>query len=190
MTFDELAPSRRQIDGQRAKGQHPPDFHFRSKPFLHSATVPAGPTPTSRSAGLRAGHRINAEATRGSAGAGERARRRRARVPTAAARGRGERTDRTPICASPSSSSPSSVKNATAASRSSTTMPTLSIRSITMVLLPRAARRGHWCSWDLTHSRHRKPAGFHDLLLAVTPWAAHTAGRGRIKLREFRACAA
>ena len=36
--------------------------------------------------GLRAGHRINAEATRGSAGAGEGARHRRARVPTAEAR--------------------------------------------------------------------------------------------------------
>jgi hypothetical protein len=65
-----------------------------------STTVPAGPTPTSGSAGIRAGHRINAEATRGSAGAGERARRRRVRVPTAAARGRRERTDRTPICSS------------------------------------------------------------------------------------------
>jgi hypothetical protein len=45
--------------------------------------------------GLRAGHRINAEATRGPAGAGERARHRRARVPTAAARvGAKGRTER------------------------------------------------------------------------------------------------
>lgn len=44
--------------------------------------------------GLRAGHRVNAEATRGSAGAGEGARHRRTRVPTAEAR-RGEgRTER------------------------------------------------------------------------------------------------
>ena len=33
--FDELVASLRQIDGQRDKGKHPPDFHFRSKPFLH-----------------------------------------------------------------------------------------------------------------------------------------------------------
>jgi hypothetical protein len=36
----------------------------------------------------------------------------------------------------------------------------------------------------------RLGAGFHDLFLAVTPWAAHTAERERIKLREFRAYAA
>jgi hypothetical protein len=35
MTSGELAASLRQIDGQRDKGKHPPDFHFRSKPFLH-----------------------------------------------------------------------------------------------------------------------------------------------------------
>jgi hypothetical protein len=35
MTFDELVASLRQIDGQRDKGKHPPNFHFRSKPFLH-----------------------------------------------------------------------------------------------------------------------------------------------------------
>jgi hypothetical protein len=34
-TFDELAASLRQIDGQRDKGKHPPNFHYRSKPFLH-----------------------------------------------------------------------------------------------------------------------------------------------------------
>jgi len=49
--------------------------------------------------------------------------------------------------------------------------PRLSIPSITMVLLlPRAARRGHWCPWDLTHSRHpeacrlpRPASGCHAL---------------------------
>jgi len=35
MTFDELVASLRQIDGQRDKGKHPPNFHFRSMPFLH-----------------------------------------------------------------------------------------------------------------------------------------------------------
>jgi hypothetical protein len=35
MTSGELAASLRQIDGQRDQGKHPPDFHFRSKPFLH-----------------------------------------------------------------------------------------------------------------------------------------------------------
>jgi hypothetical protein len=34
-TFDELVASLRQIDGQRDKGKHPPNFHFRSIPFLH-----------------------------------------------------------------------------------------------------------------------------------------------------------
>jgi hypothetical protein len=33
MTSGELAASLRQIDGQRDKGKHPPNFHFRSKPF-------------------------------------------------------------------------------------------------------------------------------------------------------------
>jgi len=33
--FDELVASLRQIDGQRDKGKHPPNSHFRSKPFLH-----------------------------------------------------------------------------------------------------------------------------------------------------------
>ena len=58
MTFDELVASLRQIDGQRDKGKHPPDFHFRSKPFLHFhlRRRPARP-------GLRGGHRINAEET-------------------------------------------------------------------------------------------------------------------------------
>ena len=47
--------------------------------------------------GLRAGHRINAEATRGSAGAGEGVPHRRARVPTAEARaGAKGRTERMP----------------------------------------------------------------------------------------------
>src|SRR5215217_7164652 len=51
---------------------------------------------------------------------------------------------------SPSNSIPSSTKNAIAASRSSTTMRTLSIRRIVMVvlLLRRAACRGHSCPWD------------------------------------------
>jgi hypothetical protein len=40
MTFDELVASLRQIDGQRDKGKHPPDFHFRSKPFLHFRNGP------------------------------------------------------------------------------------------------------------------------------------------------------
>jgi hypothetical protein len=35
MTFDELAASLHQIEGQRDKAKHPPDSHFRSKPFLH-----------------------------------------------------------------------------------------------------------------------------------------------------------
>jgi hypothetical protein len=35
MTSGELVASLRQIDGQRDKGKHPPDFHFRSKPFPH-----------------------------------------------------------------------------------------------------------------------------------------------------------
>jgi hypothetical protein len=35
MTFDELVASLRQVDGQRDKGKRPPDFHFRSRPFLH-----------------------------------------------------------------------------------------------------------------------------------------------------------
>jgi hypothetical protein len=30
----------RQIDGQRDKGKHPPNFHFRSKPFLHFRNGP------------------------------------------------------------------------------------------------------------------------------------------------------
>ena len=86
MTSGELVASLPQIDGQRDKGKYPPNFHFRSKPFLHFYNGPDGPTLTSGSAGLRTGHRINAEATRGSAGAGEGARHRRARVPTAEAR--------------------------------------------------------------------------------------------------------
>jgi hypothetical protein len=40
MTFDELAASLRQIGGQRDKGKHPPNFHFRSKPFLHFRNGP------------------------------------------------------------------------------------------------------------------------------------------------------
>jgi hypothetical protein len=35
MTSGELVASLPQIDGQRDKGKHPPNFHFRSKPFLH-----------------------------------------------------------------------------------------------------------------------------------------------------------
>jgi hypothetical protein len=35
MIFDELVASLRQIDGQRDKGKHPPNFHLRSNPFLH-----------------------------------------------------------------------------------------------------------------------------------------------------------
>ncbi len=35
MTSGELAASLRQTGGQRDKGKHPPNFHFRSKPFLH-----------------------------------------------------------------------------------------------------------------------------------------------------------
>jgi hypothetical protein len=34
-TSGELAASLRQINGQRDKGKHPPNFHYRSKPFLH-----------------------------------------------------------------------------------------------------------------------------------------------------------
>src|SRR5216684_768578 len=50
---------------------------------------------------------------------------------------------------SPSSSRPSSTKNAVAAFRSLTTMPTLSIRwSIVVLLLGRAAHRGPWYPWD------------------------------------------
>ncbi|HEU4541920.1 MAG TPA: hypothetical protein VFR23_12400 [Jiangellaceae bacterium] len=40
MTFDELVASLRQIDGQRDRGKHPPNFHFRSKPFLHFHNSP------------------------------------------------------------------------------------------------------------------------------------------------------
>ena len=35
MTFDELAASLRQIDGQRDKGKHPTGLPLHSKPFLH-----------------------------------------------------------------------------------------------------------------------------------------------------------
>src|ERR1039457_5276651 len=96
MTSGELAASLRQIDGQRDKGKHPPNFHFRSKPFLHFHNGPDRTYADVRfGRGLRAGHRINAEATRGSAGAGEGARHRRARVPTAEARvGAKGRTER------------------------------------------------------------------------------------------------
>jgi len=51
------------------------------------------PRPVRR--GLQAGHRINAEATRGSAGAGEGTGHSRARVPTAEARVGAKRTGRT-----------------------------------------------------------------------------------------------
>jgi hypothetical protein len=40
MTSGELVASLRQIDGQRDKGKHPPNLHFRSKPFLHSRNGP------------------------------------------------------------------------------------------------------------------------------------------------------
>jgi hypothetical protein len=40
MTSGGLVASLRQIDGQRGKGKHPPDFHFRSKPFLHFRNGP------------------------------------------------------------------------------------------------------------------------------------------------------
>ena len=40
MTSGELAASLRQIDGQRDNGKHPPDSHFRSKPFLHFCNGP------------------------------------------------------------------------------------------------------------------------------------------------------
>ena len=39
-TFDELAAPLRQIDGQRDKGKHPPNLHFRSKPFPHIRNGP------------------------------------------------------------------------------------------------------------------------------------------------------
>jgi len=41
MTSGELAASLRQIDGQRDKGKHPPNFHFRSKPFPHFRNGPS-----------------------------------------------------------------------------------------------------------------------------------------------------
>ena len=40
MTFGELVASLRQIDGQRGEGKHPPNVHFRSKPFLHVRNGP------------------------------------------------------------------------------------------------------------------------------------------------------
>ena len=70
-----------------------PALPQRSRPDLRRRPVRRG---------LRAGHRINAEATSGSAGAGEGARHRRARVPTAEARvgakGRTERRVRARLC--------------------------------------------------------------------------------------------
>ena len=35
MTFDELVRALRAIDGLREKGKLYPNFHFRSRPFLH-----------------------------------------------------------------------------------------------------------------------------------------------------------
>ena len=51
MTFDELAPSLRQIDGQRDKAKHPPNFHFRSKPFLRFHNGPGRTYADVRSGG-------------------------------------------------------------------------------------------------------------------------------------------
>ena len=67
----------------KAPAEPPPQIEAGSRA---SATVPAGPAPTSGRRGLRAGHRISAEATTGSAGAGAGARHRRARVPAAETR--------------------------------------------------------------------------------------------------------
>ena len=94
MTSGELAASLRQIDGQ-AKGKHPPDFHFRSKPSCTSATVPAGPTPTSGPAGTssrsphqrRSHERFCWSRWRRTSPQSSR--------PDSGSAGRGERTDRT-----------------------------------------------------------------------------------------------
>jgi hypothetical protein len=51
MTSGELAASRRRIDGQRAKGKHPPSSHFRSKPFLHFRNGPGRTCADVRSGG-------------------------------------------------------------------------------------------------------------------------------------------
>jgi hypothetical protein len=40
MTLDELVASLRQIDGQRDKVKHAPNFHFRSKPYLYFHNAP------------------------------------------------------------------------------------------------------------------------------------------------------
>jgi hypothetical protein len=95
MTFDELAASLRQVDGQRNKGKHPPNFHFRSKPFLHFRNGPdrtyadvrfgrdfepvTGSTPKQREVLLE---QVKADVTAELA-------------PDSGSAGRGERTDRT-----------------------------------------------------------------------------------------------
>lgn len=42
MTFDDLVASLRQIEGLRDTGKRHPNFHFRSKPFLHFHDGPGG----------------------------------------------------------------------------------------------------------------------------------------------------
>jgi hypothetical protein len=77
------SPDPRPARQGKAPAEPPPQIEAGSRA---SATVPAGPAPTSGRRGLRAGHRISAEATTGSAGAGAGARHRRARVPAAETR--------------------------------------------------------------------------------------------------------
>ena len=42
MSFDELVESLREIEGLRDKGKRHPNFHLRSKPFLHFHSGPDG----------------------------------------------------------------------------------------------------------------------------------------------------
>ena len=57
MTFDEIVASLRQSEGLRNKGKRHPNFHFRSKPFLHFHNGPDGPYADVSFGGRR----INAE---------------------------------------------------------------------------------------------------------------------------------
>ena len=59
MTFDELVASLRQIDGQRDKGKHPPNFHFRSKP--HALTAASGAASHVREPAYQQDHGLRLE---------------------------------------------------------------------------------------------------------------------------------
>ena len=43
MSFDELVAALRQIDGLRDIGKRYPNFHYKSRPFLHFHGGPGGP---------------------------------------------------------------------------------------------------------------------------------------------------